>query len=170
MNRRNLSVVLFALLSIGLVALGWVAGQSLWPSARTDAELPRIPISSLTTNSYRFAPDPLSIKEQESQIFFVRTSSEKLYAWYVPQRDGIKRLPDGHWWKHGYACNDLRPDFKQGIIHCGDDGLPQWAALRYRWSLDGKSLSDQVPDMEPVPGTEESGYFVLLKRTASWAL
>ena len=71
-------------------------------------------------------------------------------------------LPDYSWYRIGWSCKDLSPDFDKGEIYCKDDELPDWLSRAHRWSLDGKSLVDSewVPDMEKVPGRIILGDFV----------
>jgi hypothetical protein len=158
---------LLALSAVGTVAGGAVVFQSLLPSAGTDAALPRVPTSSIQPGAYQFVPDIYAQGQQQDQIMFVRTHDGQLYAWWVPVRDGLHRLPDHHWWKPGIPCRELRPDFEAKVIRCLDTALPDWAKERYRWRLDGKSLSDQAPNMEAIPGVEESSHFVFHKRSAA---
>jgi hypothetical protein len=162
MHIRNLKRLVLALCTTGLLTVGTVFVQSLSPSAGSDAALPRIPTTDMAIESFRFTPHHDQQSEPD-QILWVRTREGHLFAWRVLVRGGALRLPDTHWWKPGLACHDFRPDFRSRLIQCFDRGLPDWAYARYRWRLDGRSLSDQSPDMEAVPGTEESGHFVLHK-------
>lgn len=153
--------------AIGLVAFASAIVASLQPSARTDAALPRLPTADIAPGTYRFVPDIYEDRLFRGEVLLVRDISGRLMAWYIPGRNGVRSLPDGHWWRPGNPCPDLRPDFTAGVIACFDPAAPDWLRTRYRWSLEGKALSDQVPHMEPVPGVEESGYFVFHKRSAA---
>jgi hypothetical protein len=152
---------------MGLLGAGAAFVRTLAPSAGTDAALPRVATSSIPPASFRFVPDIYEQRTEPDQVLLVRTIDGRLFAWLVPVREGGHRLPDYHWWKPGIPCHDFRPDFEAQVIRCFDAELPHWAQSRYRWRLDGKSLTDQAADMEAVPGVEESGYFVFHKRSAA---
>ena len=166
MHRRNLKYLLLGLGALGLLAASAVFVQSLAPSAGTDAALPRVPTASIPPGGFQFVPDIYEQRPDPDHVMFVRTREGRLYAWRIPVRAGAYSLPDHHWWKPEFSCLELRPDFNAQVIHCMDQRLPGWAQERYRWRLDGKSLSDQVPDMMVMPGVDESGYFVFHKRSA----
>lgn len=161
--RRVLKWLLSGFSVLGVFVVATVFLRSMAPTDAAEAALTRLPTASLQAGTYRTAPHPYA---EPDRILLLRTQQGRLHAWWLPVRDNTYRLPDQHWWKPGIACHDLRPDFVASLIRCHDATLPGWAAQRYRWRLDGKSLSGQTPDMHPVPGAEASGHFVVRPRSA----
>jgi hypothetical protein len=151
---------------LGVIAASAIAAtlfSTLRMSAKTDAELPRISLDKLGPGTWKFASYWPENQGTGWDVMLVRSREGQLFAWFVPVKEGKRRLPDGPWWKPGRAC-ELKPDFDAGIIACSDADAPEWLRTRSRWTLDGRSLSNQTPDMDPAIGVEESGFFVVNKR------
>jgi hypothetical protein len=141
-------------------AIAYVLTQSLAPTAAAEAARPRVSIAGLSAGTYRYLRYPGEHAQRRAEVLFIRTAEGRLFAWWIPISEGLHLLPDRQWWKAGPPCRDLRPDFEAQLIRCLDSELFDWAKENYRWRLDGKSLSKQVPDMEAVAGVEESDDFV----------
>ena len=165
-RKAHLINVVSALVLVGLVCMGFVVVQSLTPSAKARAGLPRIATPQLGPNSYAYAPNPLSNASRPSNLLFVRSGNEALQVWVIPISDSGYLLPDANWHSSGPSCRDLSPDFINQIIYCKDADLPKWAAQAYRWSLNGDTLTGQpwVPNLPAAKGVFEHGDFVLLAR------
>jgi hypothetical protein len=167
MKRRALVFVFCLATLLGLGSVAFVMHSSLQPSAASDARLPRVPTTDIAPGTYRFIPDLLEDHRFRGEILFLRNAGGQLAAWYIPGRNGVRSMPDGHWWRPGVPCPNLRPDFAAGVIACFDPDASAWVRSHFRWSLEGKAQSDHLPDMEPMPGVEESGFFVFFKRHAA---
>lgn len=165
-NRRTLAFALAGVFVIGIVVVAAALGASLWPSAATEAALPRVSTADIPKEGYKFVPD-IYDGHFKAEVLLVRSSDGTLRAWFVPGALGVHYLPDGPWWKPGLPCRDFRPNFQSANIGCEDPNLPERAKHRYKWSLDGKRLFAYDEDMLAVPGVEEGGYFVFHKRRAS---
>jgi len=80
-------------------------------------------------------------------------------------------MPDIHWWRPYYACENFHLAAASGSeaqnwkceysnIEFGESWKRQW-----HWSQDGKNLGDWgVDDMEPTVGMLDGHYFVVGKR------
>ncbi len=134
---------------------------ALAAAAPAQTALPRVPTAQLRAGQFAFVPDPYSDPERPSEILLVRDRTGTLRAWFVPVRGGSHRLPADERWSPGPPCPEFVVDFDAGAIGCRSPAMPaEWTA-RYRWRIDGRRLTDFVPDLIAVPGTERSGHFVL---------
>ena len=167
MNRRALLMLVALFGAVLLGAVAWTLGTSLQPSARSDVALPRIPTGDIAPGTYRFVPDAYDQGELNGEVLLLRTTDGRLSAFYVPGRNGVRSVPDYKAWLPGSPCPELRPDLASGVIACFSASAPDWVKSKYKWSLDGKALSSQVPDLERVLGVEELGFFVYHKRSAA---
>jgi hypothetical protein len=147
--------VLVTLLSL-LVMLGE------WPiDAQAQTPRPRLPTAALPPGAFAFAADPYSAPPYESEILLVRERSGVLRAWFIPVRQGARRLPQDERWTPGLACPRFVVDFEVGTLGCENPALPDEVMARYRWRLDGQRLTEFVPDLLAIPGREDKGFFVL---------
>jgi hypothetical protein len=165
MSRTSLVVATGIAGAFAIGAVGYALTSTLRVSARTDAELPRISLSDLKPGTWKYAPYFQEDHGQGIDVLLIRDKDGKLFTWLVVVKDGRRRLPDQAWWRPGYPC-ELEPNFESGEIACNDNRASEWSRSRYRWKIDGTSLSNQVPNMEPAQGIEESGYFVVGKSAA----
>lgn len=153
------------MVTMGLGLMTWVFTRSLQPNTASDAALPRIATSGIAPETFVYSEAIATrLAGESADMLLVRLGDGRLMAWYVPVRDGLHHLPDMHWWRPGRPCRDLRPDFQARQIACADKNLPDEIARQFRWTLEGKALNPSIPDMAPMPGVEESGFFVLYKR------
>jgi hypothetical protein len=162
-SRKTLLVTTILLGVVAAAAIATVLFSTLRVSAKTDAELLRISLDDLGPGTWKFARYWPESRGTGWDIMLVRSREGRLFTWFVPVKEGKRRLPDGLWWKPGYAC-EFTADFDTGVIACSDAEAPDWLLKRSRWALDGRSLSNQTPNMDPAEGVEESGYFVVNKR------
>lgn len=147
----------FAARGVSISTALWVVASA----SQAQSQLPRIPTAQLRPGSHVFAPDPYSEPPNESEILLVREKGGRLHAWYVPVRKGLRRLPDDERWSPGPPCAKFAVDFTSDTISCRDTRMPAEILLRYRWSISGRRLTEFVPDLIPIPGKEEGGFFVL---------
>lgn len=159
-DKRKASMVTIArwrhCTSFALTAM--LAGVGLVAPA---VERPRIATRDLGAGQFRYVPDPYSQAPYESQLLLVRLPAGELKVWFIPVREGLRRLPSDAQWSPGWPCQALQPDFAAAVIACHDPALPPHLARRYRWRLDGRALSDLIPDLLPVPGAEGDGAFII---------
>lgn len=138
-----------------------VVGGVLAAVAHAQTPLPRIPTAQLLAGHFAFVPDPYSAPPRESEILLLRERSGVLRAWFIPLRQGLRRLPEDLGWAPGPACPQLVADFDAGEVRCLNPDMSEALRARYRWRLDGRRLTDFVPDLIAIPGAELEGAFVL---------
>ena len=112
-----------------------------------------------------YAPHPVQYSNPAygMNILFVRTRESKLFAFYVPTIGGVTMLPlDKHWWSD-VKCVHFYPNFESAEIACMDTPPESEYVKNHRWSLNGKNLTHNAKDLEPVRGSEENGVFILYK-------
>lgn len=139
-----------------LLVLALLAG-----SAQAQYSLPRLPTAQLRPGSHAFAADPYSEPPNESEILLVRETSGRLHAWFIPVRQGTRRLPQDERWTPGLPCAAFVVEFASDLIGCADPRVPADIRHRYRWHLDGHRRTDFVPDLIAIPGAEVDGHFVV---------
>lgn len=161
MPRKVLTGLFLCLITLGVGFIAVPFSASLTPSEKVYAERPRVKIPNLKPMEFAFVADPTW---EYGEFLFIRRSSGQFDVWRTLRRNGQHALPDLHWWRPGTPCNKFGPEFDLGIIHCFDPDLPPWAKANYVWTLDGKSLSKSVDDMNTVNGFEEFGDYVLGKK------
>jgi hypothetical protein len=163
-SRKTLLVTTILLGVVAAAAIATVLFSTLRVSAKTDSELPRISLDDLAPGTWKFA----TYWEESPQslgwdMMLVRARDGHLSVWFIPVKQGKRRVPEFYWHRPGNAC-ELKPDFDTGVIACSDPNASDWDRSRSRWALNGKSLSGQSPDMDAVTGSEESGFFVVHKQ------
>jgi hypothetical protein len=161
MSRSALLRILVGLLVAAAVAAAIPFVSSLTPSAKVQAERPRVKIPNLGPSQFTFTKDPTW---ETGELMFVRKPDGTLDVWRLLTRNGKRTLPDLHWWRPGQECDSFGPDFAKGIITCYDQDLSDWMKENYVWSLDGKNLGKQADNMERMDGYEEFGDYVFGKK------
>ena len=162
--QQRLSILAMSICSfVALIGISATLASSFWPTARANAAIPSVQMPLLRAAEFIFVDEPGSAEPWQSQLLFVRNPDGHLHVWRIPVRNGVHRLPDIHWWKHGQSCEQFRPDFAAGTIGCKDKSLGPWAQINYQWNLEGKNLRGQVDDLERVDGIEIAGDYLLTK-------
>jgi hypothetical protein len=120
------------------ITLG-VIGSSCAPSERARAAVVT-EVVGMSPGTYR------AFDGKSKRLFVVRSEDDAIYALVVPLRHGRVPMPDEHWWNPpAYVCLEFNPGPPAGRLHpgaqfqCRDAEMPESAASRWRWSLDGKS-------------------------------
>jgi hypothetical protein len=176
MNRKRILKITVGLcMLVGLTGMAVPFFASMSPSEKVYAELPRINISDLKIGRYKIVKHPAAATWGRSgigySILVYRLQSSEIKAWSVPSKNGAVLMPDLHWWRPMYPCENFgisaagSNSYNELSIQCNDSDTPEWWADKWKWSIDGKNYSRQVDDMEPLIGTEENGYFVIGKRS-----
>jgi hypothetical protein len=165
--RRALTFTASAIASIGLAVVVYALGHSLAPTARAEAELPRVLLPVLSPGQFAFIEHPRPALAARTDLLFLRTAEGELRIFEIPTVKGKHTMPDRAWWRPGHLCRRFEPNFEMGEFQCNDPAAHTWVQEKFRWSLSGKTLSPQaVEDMIAVPGrVEAGGYFVIGGRT-----
>lgn len=172
-RKRILKIAVGSCLLVGLTGLAVPFFSSMSPSEKVYADLPRINITDLKVGGYKIVKHPAAATWGRSgigySIFIYRLQNGELKAWSVPSRKSAILMPDLHWWRPMYPCENFglsasgSDSNKEVSMQCNDSDTPEWWTDKWKWSIDGKNYSGQVDDMEPVRGAEKSGYFVIGK-------
>lgn len=170
--RRMLTGVLLILSLIGLSLASLPLIQSMKPSARADAALPRIDISSLSPGEFAIFKQshPVRFLNYYNSILIYKRNNNEVLAWVVPVKEGKVVMPDFHWWQYpAYLCSKFGPTMINGVvdeslpIQCHDTETPKWWRDKWQWGFNGKNLNRQVDNLRRINGTIETRYFVLHK-------
>lgn len=153
-ERRRLLMAFYGLLGVAVMAVLWLFGSSLAPSARAQAERPRVTLPALAAGEFAYIPDPTSLDYFPTELLVLRKPDGAWRIWSIPSQDGVRSLPDGHWWRRGPDCIRLEPSFQTGVIACRQAKDTQVSLEAYRWDLDGRNIGKiyRVDDMLEVKG------------------
>lgn len=157
-GRHRLLIALYGLLGVAALAVLWLLGSSLAPSARAQAERPRVTLPPLAAGEFAYIPDPTSRDYYPTELLVLRKPDGAWRIWSIPSKAGVRSLPDGHWWRRGPGCLRLEPNFQTGVIACQQAQDIHMSLEAYRWDLDGRNIGKvyRVDDMLEVRG-EMSG-------------
>lgn len=139
----------------------WLLSAAILAPVHAADGLPRLDATRLAPAQFAFVADPYSQAPFDSQILLVRSAAGRLHAWFIPVRQGVRRLPEDAQWSPGRPCAEFFVDFGADVIGCRDPALAPSIAQRYRWRIDGTRRTDFVPDLLPIPGHEQDGRFVI---------
>jgi hypothetical protein len=83
-------------------------------------------------------------------LLLVKDKDAKVYLYYLPMWEGEVMMPDKHWWQHEGYCQELVTDFMAGkdpVIHCKSSDRAEFLTKQWKWSIDGKNLGSNLPDL-----------------------
>ena len=165
-ERRRLLTACFGLLGVAALAVLWLLGSSLAPSARAQAERPRVTLPPLAAGEFAYISDPTSWDYYPTELLVLRKPDGAWRIWSVPSKEGVRILPDGHWWRRGPGCLRLEPNFQTGVIACQQAKDAHLSLEAYRWDLDGRNIGKiyRVDDMLDVKGEISGAEFVFAAR------
>ncbi len=173
MNRKRIlsnSVLLMAL--VGIMAALYPFIQSLKPSAKVDASLPRIDLSKINKGTYIIFRHPKRGEFYNGMywsVFLLKTNAGEVKAWTVLTKNNTVIMPDINWWRPMYECHNFGPTIKNGKINesmpiqCHDKETPEWWAKHWQWNISGSNIIGMVVDLEPTRGVIKHGHLVLGK-------
>ena len=165
---RTLGYAVVATFIVGVVIAAVPFIGSLKPSARADALVGkrRVDISDFEPNSYRLIRIEESRLERTSQStrfhngrswLVIRENSGEFTVFGLPTWEESIPMPRDIWGQHEGFCFDLGPANTESkfdestIIQCNDpDEDTAWFAEYWYWSIDGKNVSGELPDLSPV--------------------
>lgn len=152
LTKTRLIWIVLTLSAVGLSAALYPFAAALSPNARSDAELPRIPIPALDTRELVFIH-----YWQSWSLLFVRDEQAVTRAFTLPKYGGTYFLPGVKPYSLGPTCTDLRVDKVNSRIVCADHP-EQWGSI---FTLQGQSLSDFQADLQIADGVIGGDTFVL---------
>ena len=139
-RRKHFLIAAVSFLGVLGMALGMFPFvQSLQPSARAIAALPRISMPDLAPGDYARMKTNMSFNQLDTEVLFIRRHNGQLYTWTLYTKDGLVVLPEYPFWGLGNdLCRDFGPDPQMQTIECKDEGLSEARKRYLRWALDGE--------------------------------
>ena len=159
-NRKNLIALTFfiALVGFAFASVPFLKSQNSAdhpPKHTTDLNVSNLlPGSSklfrLNQSMKREKNDGSTIWYHGDALFLVKDKDSKIYLYYLPTWEGKVMMPYKHWWQHEGYCPDLVAEFIEGrdsIIHCKSSDGAEFLTRQWKWSIDGKNLGSDLPDL-----------------------
>jgi hypothetical protein len=164
MQRKHLTTTTAGMAIFGLLLVFVMFSYSLKPSERAKSLRPSIRVN-VNPGEFIYIADPTAIDTLPSQLLVFRKTSGELRVIRLPLLNGVRALPDKHWWRPGAPCDKLEPNFKASTIECNEEPFLSQRHNGYRWNLDGKHLAPDFgfDDMLVIEGAEENNEFVFTK-------
>jgi len=174
-RRKFLTIALLLVIFIGVILGSFPFFESLKPSARSEAALPKYDMSSLNGGETIRLKHPTLGSLANGYVWsvlFYRRHDGRLLAWNIPTKGGVAGLPDFHWWRPAYKCSDFGPTKVDGVvdeslpIKCHDkpSGSNDWY-LGWKWDIWGNATLMGLDDMYKTKGVENGSFFVFRKRS-----
>ena len=170
-HRFHLQVLITIVALVGVVFFSIPFIRSMLPSERAVSNLPHVNISAISPGQFVLLehPRPYEIwKGYLLSILVYRRSIDSVIVWEVPARGGSVGMPDRHWWRPFYDCENFGPTFINGVvdesqpIKCHDSTMPsKWWSEHWQWSIEGKNLAGFVDDLKRAEGEIHGEYFVI---------
>lgn len=171
---RTLTAILVGLAVIGILGAAIPFLRSMEPSAKAIAALPRVKITGLNVGSYRSQVSSEKYADTSGwtwKVLLYRKSETTIKAWRIPTRNGAVGMPDLHWWRPFFKCEEFGPTLVNGVvdeslpIKCHDESASDFWRNEWKWDIDGKNLGTMVDDLNSIDGTIEGEFFVFSGRS-----
>lgn len=159
----------------GAALVGGLFTRALGLPADAGALLARVNVSELAPGHFMLVDGNYErrgfLNQSERDGFLIlRKHDGDFRVFWLMRREHAVGLPDSHWWRVFYYCQQFGPAAQPGVydpgalIRCHDPDPQGWMLPRWSWSLDGKSTVDlaYVPDMERVEFSREPGGWLVL--------
>ena len=174
MSKRKILVAATSLIILlGALLVARMLFAVMLPSAKAEADLPRIDMSKINPGDTLLHTIP-SAPGPEGYfwgVFIYKKHDGTIKIWNVSVKNNAVGMPDRHWWLPIYACQDFGPTRVNGVvdearpIKCHDPKLPSdWWDTAWHWDIDGQNLNGgSIRDMQPTRGALHENYFVVGK-------
>ena len=85
-------------------------------------------------------------------LLVVRGETHDFYLYLLPVWEGKVMMPYKAWWQHEGYCQDIGVEKLDGIyvIKCIAGDSPEFKEKQWYWSIDGKNIGNNYPDMMKV--------------------
>ncbi|MES9948591.1 MAG: hypothetical protein ABW118_06510 [Candidatus Thiodiazotropha sp.] len=171
-KRKLLILTMIAMLIVGGSYAAYPFLASMNPSMKANAEIPSVSIKEMKPGSYIISEHSRSVEYfqgYKSVVMLVKRLDGRIDAWSLLARNGEVGLPDYHWWQVYFDCENFGPAVNGGVIDeakpitCRDDLEKKYGISnnRWKWSIDGKSLTKHLNDMEKIEGSVKGDHYVL---------
>ena len=171
MNRKSILkriTVGLLFLGIGLFLFPFFSSLSPENNARSSASLPKIDVSKMKVGEILFHPyQEDEYNDFNLSILLYKQVSGNFIAFSIPTKNGNQvGMPDLKWWKPFYLCKNFGTEESNNglVFKCLDQDLPsEWWAKKWQWDINGKSLDNDIDNMDLIRGMVKDGYFFLYK-------
>jgi len=166
-RRKALTTVMMVLLCAGLILLSVPFIDSLSPPSHAPAYATEIDISSSMPGSFSLLHFKKGRKVEYSNggwgfrsgdaLLLVRDLDSKFYLYYLPTYNGKIVMPLKWWGQYEGYCKRMSVNFGSlpTAIFCEEtQESMDWNSENWVWSVDGKNLSGELPDLIRVPYLE----------------
>ncbi|MES9852794.1 MAG: hypothetical protein ABW170_13320 [Candidatus Thiodiazotropha sp. L084R] len=171
-KRKLLILTMIAMLIVGGSYAAYPFLASMNPSMKANAEIPSVSIKEMKPGSYKISAHSRSVEYfqgYKSVVMLVKRLDGRIDAWSLLARNGEVGLPDYHWWQVYIDCKNFGPAVIDGVIDetkpitCHDDLEKKYGISnnRWKWSIDGRSLTKYLNDMERIEGSVKGDHYVL---------
>ena len=164
---------------LGIGAFLYPFLSSLSTEGINTSHLPRIKIGDIKNNEIKYIITSTSSKEEKhngstvytpgSSWLVIRNDLGEFYVYRVPTWEEKVLMPRVYWSQFEGVCKKLEPELKNGKITkeskilCKDSDVNSYQQNIWKWTLEGKNISGQIPDMLVIPFKIELNELVLLK-------
>lgn len=168
MRTRYLGYAVIATFVVGILFVSVPFVGSLKPSEKANALVGarRLDIADFERNSYRIVHVTESRLEESSQSttyhsgmswLVIRDDLGQFFVYWLPMWEGAIIMPRTVWGQMEGLCRDLglpkavTTTTEQTLIQCNEpDEAYMWFAEYWYWTLDGKNVSRELPDLTPI--------------------
>ncbi len=148
--------------AVACIVCGLIATASIMLTPKPAvSSAPSVDISQLEPGEYRFLRHPIegSGIHAKADILFIRRGDDKLLAFHIPLKDGVRHAPDNNPLQPGLPCQRLDAQASRGIIEC--ESIVNGERRTARWDLSGRGVAPTSTMLAQVSGHEESGSFLI---------
>ena len=170
MNRRKLLARLVVLVGgIGIIILLAPFVLSLKPASHLPESYTEINITRMQPMSLKLVVlrESKKVENVSSTTYYsgdglvvIRGNKSDYYLYWVPIWEGKIMMPYRRWGQHeGYCPKFLLGGENQGapIIFCENSEWAEFLTKQWKWSIEGKNLGEDLPDLVPVRFRISSG-------------
>ena len=167
-RKKILWAGLLGLLAIGFVYVSIPFATYFGPADNSGETLPSINVAEMKVNT--FINYDVSFSDGYSTRYLIIKKSYNVYiVYHVYVSDDHVVMPDRAWFRWGGICKDFGPEVidgeikANGLIMCHDQDIEEGRKEQWRWTLEGKKLSQWTADMDLVKHSLDGTHLILGK-------
>jgi hypothetical protein len=148
--------------AVACIFCGLIATASIMLTPKPAvSSAPSVDVSELASGQYTFSRHPIEGAgiHAQSDILFIRGGDDKLLAFHIPLKHGVRHAPDNNPLQPGWPCQRLEAQVSRGLIEC--ESVLNGEQRTARWDLSGRGIAPTSTKLGHVTGHEESGAFLI---------
>lgn len=168
MRKKLLWIGMLTTLLVGVVFAMFPFVGALKPPANAGESLPSIDISEMDVGEFTLHDLNSNQGGYSSRYMIVRNSETEFFIYYMLRNDkGATMLPDLHWWRGGWPCNNFGPTIEAGkitvnsIVKCHDPDSDDYRT-EMTWKVTGEAIDHDYDDMERIEKYTIKGKFLII--------